>query len=305
VKTTLPQEFYEKNNAMGLYCIVHGIAFWIGLAYVAYLVYRTASMPLSMRLLLVALIVPVSGMAMFYTTTLAHEGFHGNLNRNRHLSMLLGLCASSAVPLFVATGYTLIHWPHHVYTNTEKDPDFASYRRYRRFISRALMGPMQSGASFFGNALTLAMRPDRGIDAHYPFARRTARSFAIVNLMLVAFASAAYGTLAVLNLQMFVFVVVLPALVSTTYLGMVPYIDHSRTGLAKGENARSYTSWVFTGILVGTNFHREHHLYPNVPSYKLAAVHRFHKVNGLVSANAVVEPGFFAALRIGVGGQLD
>jgi len=126
-----------------------------------------------------------------------------------------------------------------------------------------------------------------------------------VNLMLVAFASAAYGTLAVLNLQMFVFVVVLPALVSTTYLGMVPYIDHSRTGLAKGENARSYTSWVFTGILVGTNFHREHHLYPNVPSYKLAAVHRFHKVNGLVSANAVVEPGFFAALRIGVGGQLD
>jgi beta-carotene hydroxylase len=305
VKTTLPKEFHEKNSAAGLYCIMHGLALWMGLAYGAYLMYRTEFLPLTVRLLLTALIAPVSGMAMFYTTTLAHEGFHGNLNANRHVSMLLGIGASSAIPLFVATGYTVIHWPHHLYTNTEKDPDFASYSRYRSFFSRVFMGPMQSGASFFRNALDLAMRSGRSVDAHYPFPRRVARSFAIFNLILVAFASAAYVTLAVLNLQLFVFLVVLPSLVATTYLGMVPYVDHANTGLAKGENARSYTSWVFTAILVGTNYHREHHLYPNVPSYKLAAVHRYHKAHGLLSANAVVEPGFFAALKIGAAGQLD
>lgn len=49
VKATLPQEFYEKNNAMGLYCIVHGIAVWMGLVYVAYLAYRSASLPLSLH----------------------------------------------------------------------------------------------------------------------------------------------------------------------------------------------------------------------------------------------------------------
>jgi beta-carotene hydroxylase len=305
VKTTLPKEFYEKNNVAGLYCIVHGLGLWMGLAYGAYLSYRAESLPLTLRLLLVALIVPVSGMAMFYTTTLAHEGFHGNLNRNRDVSMVLGICASSAIPLFVATGYTVIHWPHHLYTNTEKDPDFASYSRYRSFFTRVFIGPMQSGVSFFRNALNLALRHERGINTNYPFPRRTARAFAIFNLVLVALASVGYVALAVLNFQLYVFLVVLPMLVATTYLGMVPYVDHAGTGLAKGENARSYTSWVFTAILRGTNYHREHHLYPNVASYKLAAVHRFHRANGLLSANAVVEPGFLAALKIGVAGQLD
>ena len=305
VKTTLPKRFYEKNNAIGLYCIVQGIGLWMGLGYGAYLIYRSESLPLTVRLALAALIVPVSGMAMFYTTTLAHEGFHGNLNRSRHLSMLMGIGASSAIPLFVATGYTMIHWPHHLYTNTPEDPDFASYRRYRSGFSRVLMGPMQSGASFFSNAVNLALRPDRAMVAHYPFAPGEARAFAILNLILVTGASAAYVALARINTELFVFVVVLPMLVSTAYLGIVPYIDHSGTGLTKGENARSYTSRIFTAILFGTNYHREHHLYPNVPSYRLPAVHRFHKANGMLSAHAVVEPGFLAALRIGVSGQLD
>lgn len=305
VKTTLPKRFYEKNNAIGLYRIAHGIGLWMGLGYGAYLIYRNESLPWTVRLLLAALIVPVSGMAMFYTTTLAHEGFHGNLNRSRRLSMLMGIAASSAIPLFIATGYTMIHWPHHLYTNTPEDPDFASYRRYRTAFSRVLMGPMQSGASFFSTAVKLVLRPSRAMVAHYPFAPSEARAFAVLNLILVAVASAAYVALARFNTELFVFVVVLPMLVSTTYLGIVPYIDHSGTGLTKGENARSYTSWIFTAILFGTNYHREHHLYPSVPSYKLAAVHRFHKANEMLSANAVVEPGFLAALRIGVSGQLD
>lgn len=305
MKKTLPKRFFEKNNAIGIYCIVHGIGLWMGLAYGAYLIYRSEALPLAVRISLVALIMPVSGMAMFYTTTLAHEGFHGNLNRDRHISMLMGIVASSAIPLFVATGYTMIHWPHHLYTNTPEDPDFASYSRYRNVFSRVLMGPMQSGASFFSNAMNLVVRPARGMVAHYPFEPRTARSFAILNLMLVAAASAAYIVLALSNVELFVFIVALPMLVSTTYLGIVPYIDHSGTGLTKGENARSYTSWLFSAILFGTNYHREHHLYPNVPSYKLAAVHRFHRANGLLSPGAVVEPGFVAALRIGVRGQLD
>ena len=305
MKTTLPKRFYEKNNAIGLYCIAHGLGLWMGLAYGAYLIYRGEALPLAVRLLLVALIMPTSGMAMFYTTTLAHEGFHGNLNRNRHVSMLMGIGASSAIPLFVATGYTMIHWPHHLYTNTPDDPDFASYSRYRNAFSRVLIGPMQSGASFFSKVLKLVWHPDRGMVAHYPFAPRTTRAFVIFNLILVAAASVAYVALALSNIELFMFIVVMPMLVSTTYLGIVPYIDHSGTGLTKGENARSYTSWMFTAILLGTNYHREHHLYPNVPSYKLAAVHRFHQANGLLSAKAVVEPGLLAALRIGVRGQLD
>lgn len=305
MKTTLPKRFYEKNNAIGLYCIAHGLGLWMGLAYGAYLIYRSGSLPLAARLVLVALIVPISGMAMFYTTTLAHEGFHGNLNRNRHVSMLMGIAASSAIPLFVATGYTMIHWPHHLYTNTPEDPDFASYSRYRNVFSRVLMGPMRSGASFYSKAMNVVLDPDRGMVAHYPFAPRTTRSFAILNLILVTAASVAYVALALSNIELFMFIVVMPMLVSTTYLGIVPYIDHSGTGLTKGENARSYTSWMFTAILLGTNYHREHHLYPNVPSYKLAAVHRLHKANGLLSAKAVVEPGLLAALRIGVRGQLD
>jgi beta-carotene hydroxylase len=305
VKTTLPKRFYEKNNAIGLYCVAHGIGLWMGLGYAAYLICLSEFLPLTVRLLLDALLMPVSGMAMFYTTTLAHEGFHGNLNRSRHISMLMGIGASSAIPLFVATGYTMIHWPHHLYTNTPEDPDFASYRRYRNGFSRVLMGPMESGASFFLNALNLVLRPDRGMVPNYPFTPDEARRFAILNLILVTAASTGYVALALFNMELFVFIVVLPMLVSTTYLGIVPYIDHSGTGLTKGENARSYTSWIFTAILLGTNYHREHHLYPNVPSYKLAAVHRFHQANGMLSANAVVEPGFLAALRIGVSGQLD
>lgn len=304
MKRRIPKYFHARNDWMGAYCVMHGLLLWFGFGGLAWYLGHAAFMPTALQVLLIPVCIVIAGMGMFYVTTLSHEGFHGCLNRNRQVSMWMGMLVSSAIPGYVCVGYTLIHWPHHVYTNTERDPDFATYSQYRSFLARVGLGPMRSAKFFFKNTIRLIFRPESVCFAHYPLLPHVARRYAILNLALVAGFLVAHIQCAIWQPVAYLFVVALPMLGATCYLGMVPYIDHAGTNLTTGLNARDYTSRVFTFLLMGTNYHREHHLYPGVPSYKLPALHRFLLTADEAASHGAVEPGFLATLRIGAVGQL-
>lgn len=288
----------ERNNAMGMYCVAHGLLLWMGTACLSALAWGS-HWPLALRIAAVAACTLVSGMGMFYVTTLSHEGFHGCLNRNRYVSMAMGVVAASAVPFFGCVGYTVRHWHHHLYTNTPQDPDFADSARYPSFWSRASQWALRSNVEFARNVFCLLFAPERVELRHYPFSLPVARAFALLNVTAILVYIVLYALLARVHPQALVFGILLPSIVAATYLGIVPFIDHAQTGTAKGENARSYTSPLFTALLMGTNYHREHHLHPSVPSYKLVGLHRHYRNAGALPSLQVVEPGFWAALKIG------
>lgn len=300
----LPDHFSRRSAWLGLYCVVHALVLWVGFGLLGLVIYRSEGLPAGLRLLLCVPCILIAGMGLFYTTTLSHEGFHGNLHPDHHVSMSLGMTVSALVPLYLCVGYTATHWPHHVYTNTADDPDFAAYSRYPGFFSRVFMGPARSAWGFQKNTVLLLLRSARVDLRHYPFSPRVASRYAAANVVLALLFLGGHVALGLHDPAITLFTLVLPFGVATAYLGMVPFIDHAGTGLARGTNARSYTSPVFTALLLGTNYHREHHLYAAVPSYKLPRLHRFLNRHGYPQSPGVVEPGFWAALRIGATHRL-
>jgi fatty acid desaturase len=300
----LEPQWFDRSNLRGIGCIVHGWTLWIGCGLLAMEAWF-AGWPWPLGAAVAAICLVLSGMGMFYVTTLAHEGLHGGLNRNRHVSMALGVVASSAVPMFASVGYTVRHWHHHLYTNTLEDPDFADYRAYRSFASRVALGTLNSSIGFWRNLVRLFFAPDRLDLRHYPYPLRVARRFALLNVAAVM-AFLASGVAAVLaHPPVGVFVFLMPGAVANLYLGIVPYVDHAGTGLEKGANARTCPSGVLSVLLLGTNCHREHHLHPSVVSYKLPALHRHYVESGAVMDARSVTPDLLTALRIGATARLD
>jgi fatty acid desaturase len=300
----LAAHWYERKTSRGFACIAYGWTMWFGAGLLAMAVWST-SWPWLLCVPLSGLCLGVSGMGMFYVTTLAHEGFHGSLNRNRYVSMGLGVAASSAVPLFASVGYTIRHWHHHLYTNTLRDPDFADYRAYRTFTGRVAFATLNSATGFWKNLAYVFVAP-RALDLrHYPFRVPVLRGFAAFNVVCVLGNLSAVLMTVVAHPRVGVFVYLIPGVIAQIYLGIVPYIDHAGVGHEKGANARTCSSRLLTVLLLGTNFHREHHLHPSVVSYKLPALHRHYLRLGAIPAHGVVTPHLLDALHIGATANLE
>ena len=58
------------------------------------------------------------------------------------------------------------------------------------------------------------------------------------------------------------------------YWTLHPYIEHADTGTSHYDNARDCTSPVLRFLLLSYTSHHCHHLYPNVPAYRLSALRR-------------------------------
>jgi fatty acid desaturase len=304
-KPVLPPNLRAINNLMGCYYVVHGLTLWLGSAAAGYAVWRFMEGSLLVKLPLLLLCAVVSGFGMFFMALLGHEGFHGNLHRNRDVSMAMGILASAIAPMFVSTGYNVMHWQHHLHTNTLKDPDYLLYRENRSFLARLTKGPMLTAMQCVRNALMLTFTPER-LERSFPFSLQKARFFAVFNLLLMIGALAGYAMLALhADPAVFVFVVVLPVAFSQTYWSFAPYIEHAGTGVGEGVDTRTVTSGVLKFLLCGYNFHLCHHMYPRVQLHKLPAVYLYLKASGYLDGKEVVETSMVKALTIGANGILD
>jgi beta-carotene hydroxylase len=303
-KPDIPTEFKSINGWMGLYYIVHGLALWLGSASLGYLLWSYQGLPLFAKLPALVLLVVLSGFGMFFMSLLGHEGFHGNMNTNRDISMAMGIVASCVAPFFASTGYNVMHWQHHMHTNTSEDPDYMLYRGNRTLLSRVFNGPRQTATICMKNALALAFSPE-ALERTFPFSKAKARAFAVFNLTLMPLVLLGYAALAYLtNAQVAVFLVVLPTLASQSYWALAPYIEHAGVGVGMARDTRTVTSGVLKVLLVGYNFHLCHHLYPRVQLHKLPALYRHLESTGFLSQETVVEKSMFRALKIGATSAL-
>lgn len=294
-KPPLPARFRQTSNLMGLVYIVHGLLLWLGSACLGYLAWHSG-LPLVARLALATLPVIASGFGMFYMGSLGHEGFHRNLNRNADVSMLMGMLASLGAPLFLSVGVNIYHWRHHLHTNTPRDPDLVLYQNNRSLAGK-LRVSLDTNLYCMRNVWNL-LTGRENLDRTFPMSVSRMRFYAALDVVLVLAATAGYVALALRSTGLFVFLVLLPAVVAQLYWSLHPYIEHGATGDEEGANARNCTSPALTFLLMGYTYHLCHHLYPSVQTHRLPALHRYLCERGYLLPETT-EVTFIGALRIG------
>jgi len=101
----------------------------------------------------------LAGYGWFLQAILGHEGFHFNLSSRPMHSCYLGIFTSSLLPGFCVTGYFVDHWQHHRYSNSEQDPDYRHFSRYRSLFSRLALSRLMATSNYLQATLRLAFGP--------------------------------------------------------------------------------------------------------------------------------------------------
>jgi len=216
----------------------------------------------------IAILLPgivLMGVALNSLGILIHEGLHGILAKNPRLNHFLTfLCG---VPLLISgSAYRATHRDHHFEFGRRRD--YGTYRQHldnRLFVWTAYYAQL-----CFGSILYILMIPG--------FAWRTAspkeRAMILVD----------YAIIATLVALLFRFVALESILHFWIYPSLVLMVLTNIRGLsshALGDlddiylSSRTVHASPLTEILfLHENFHLEHHLFPQVPSYHLKRAHR-------------------------------
>ena len=209
--------------------------------------------------------VGVSALALNAVVLLLHEGLHGALfsspRTNRAVSVLLGACIGMSF-----SAYRVLHTLHHDALGTDDDPD--DYNRYTH--RRALFWALQAVRLTIGALLYLVAIPvvalRRGTAAD---GRRIVAEYAVLaGIYAAAFAlvpteALVWGWLAPLPA-----VALMVQIRGLTQHGLTDRHD----ALLASRTVRPSRLVAF--FLLNENYHLEHHLFPEVPSYHLRALHR-------------------------------
>jgi fatty acid desaturase len=236
---------------------------------------------------------------------LAHDAVHKLLARPVGFGEVLGRM-TCAFPVFISLHkWRFIHMWHHGRTATEEDPDLAIYDRFpleraqlRRLLLRDLTGlntiavlhyfiDLPFGSRAFNRRLLGEARA-----AQYE-ARRDMHAFWLFWACVIAGLTAAFGWrgLAVLA----AYWLVPYATLNLFMLRLRGALEHGATDdrVHPLRRTRTYTmSPVLEYFLapMGINYHLEHHLYPSVPVYRLAELHRVLAQTEYSGHNPAIEP---------------
>ena len=196
---------------------------------------------------------------------LMHEGMHGILFANRRLNWLASVALGSTFMLSFSA-YRVMHIRHHRYLGDPRDPD--DYHNYsgHRFVVwglhfvRLTLGPL----------LYLVLIPVMAIR----YGSRAQRRLVCVEyVILAAIYSALLRTFPARELLLVWFV---PLLLMGAMTAIRGFTQHGITE-ATDPYLASRTMLpnpVVAFFLLNENYHLEHHLFPEVPSYHLPELHR-------------------------------
>lgn len=207
----------------------------------------------------------IVALGLHMVALLLHDGVHGALLRdrraNRWLSVALGGCV-----LMAASAYQAMHDRHHVFLGDPRDPD--DYHNYTG--DRRVIWAMHYLRLFLGTFLYILLIPvmvaRRGTPAEQ---RRVALEYA-----LLAVAYAMLWTVVPHDVLVHAWLIpILPAGIMFNIRSLAAHglADTSDPLLAsRSIDAHPVVAFFFRN----ENFHLEHHLFPEVPSYNLKALHR-------------------------------
>lgn len=224
-------------------------------------------------------------LALHMAALLLHDGVHRALLRdrraNRWASVALGACV-----LMSASAYEALHDRHHVFLGDPRDPDdYHNYSGDRRVIW--LMHYMRL---FLGTFLYIALIPVMVMKrATQGEKRRVATEYALLAVAYVVLWKSVPGDVLIHAWL----IPILPAGIMFNIRSLAAHglADNSDPLLAsRSINAHPVVAFFFRN----ENFHLEHHLFPEIPSYNLKALHRlvFPRM-----ARATTAPSYLAFLR--------
>jgi fatty acid desaturase len=227
----------------------------------------------------------VIALALHMAALLLHDGVHRALLRdrraNRWASVALGACV-----LMSASAYEALHDRHHVFLGDPRDPD--DYHNYSG--DRRVIWFMHYMRLFLGTFLYIALIPVMVMKRATPGEkRRVAMEYGLLTAAYLALWSSVPG-------DILIHAWLIPILPAGIMFNIRPLAAH---GLADTSDpllaSRSIDAHPVVAFLFrNENYHLEHHLFPEVPSYNLKALHRlvFPRM-----ARATTAPSYLAFLK--------
>jgi fatty acid desaturase len=225
---------------------------------------------------------------------LVHESDHGTLFHDPRLNRRVGNLFAYLLG-YTRTGHRAAHMDHHLYLNTDRDPDiiFSQPDASAPAIFKGLLGDL-----FFVSAIKRLLQYSQSDRAAYsvsPWRRLTARYFirmagtmipvAVTQIVLLGVFTVAGGAWVYLLLH------ILP--IMTLYPLQIRVRSIAEHGFEAGYHPTSpQEAWMtrtsrlnflerFIVAPFGQYLHYEHHVFPSIPNYNLSQVHRLMVAAGI------------------------
>lgn len=297
-KTKISANIYTPSIVGTSLFIFYACVMYFLPGYLAYLVASLAA-PVLLRILLIIPLVLLAGNGLLLMGYLGHDGIHFNLHRNRVVSFLIGCFFSSSIIGYLEMGFASIHWNHHRYTNQDLDPDVAHFGKFKNFWTRLVFARITLNLKFFKDTLKMALGQPLPYSYKLPFQPQTLKLLSLLNLGFSLLWLLLYIQLTVYKPLLGLTLIVLPSLVVLMGSGLFPYLQHSGTKEGLLSNARTLNSPIWTILNFGGNYHLEHHMYPNVPIYRLPYLHRYLQDQNLYDQEkeVFIDRKFLSSLR--------
>ncbi len=206
----------------------------------------------------------ITAVALNTFPLLMHEGMHGLLFANRRWNWIASVLLGSTF-LMSFSAYRVLHLRHHRYLGDPRDPD--DYHNYSR--SRPVVWSLHFVRLTVGPLLYVCLIPVLALKHGSPAQRRLIciEYTLLASMYSVLLRGFSYRELFVVWLVPLLLMGALTAIRGFTQHGITeasdPYLA-SRTMLPGPMVAF---------FLLNENYHLEHHLFPEVPSYHLPALH--------------------------------
>lgn len=235
---------------------------WIGGA--ALTLFATSLSPIGIRLSLQGVGIFLCGLALFVFFMEVHEGMHSILFKNAFLNDFISFLF--CLPLFLSlTGSTILHLRHHRYLGERGDPD--EYRFYAK--NRLGLWMLYYGRMFVAPLIYVFLIPVLGY--RQGTGRQRLHILAEWALMIFVYILT-FTQIPFLTLWL---VWIVPSAVTGFLIGLWGLVQHAFTNASdpllgsRSVHASPAVSFCF----LNQNYHLEHHLFPEIPSYHLKRVY--------------------------------
>src|ERR1022692_195907 len=210
--------------------------------------------------------IPVTALALNAFVLLMHDGMHSSLFPNRRWNRI-GSVLLGATFFMSYSAYRVLHTRHHRFLGDSRDPD--DYQNYLR-RPRVLLWSLHFMRLSVGPLLYLALIPVLALK----YGTGEERRYILAEYL---FLLAAYGVLwRLLPGALLLVAWLVPLLVVATLTAIRGFTQH---GITDASDPYIASRTILPNPLVGffllhENYHLEHHLFPEVPSYHLPHLHR-------------------------------
>jgi fatty acid desaturase len=208
--------------------------------------------------------VIITALALNAFVLLMHEGMHGVLFASR-LTNRIGSVLLGSTFLMSFSAYRVLHTRHHKYLGDKRDPD-----DYQNYVgNRPLLWSLHFMRLLIGSPLYLVLIPLLALKYGSDVERRDV-------LTEYGFLTIAYSLLLhFVSLPVLGMAWGIPLLIVGTLTSVRGFTQH---GIADASDPYLASRTVLPNPVVGffllhENYHLEHHLFPEVPSYHLTRLH--------------------------------